>query len=138
MICLTKHANPASPPPLDLAGYKIMRLWLWLTSLCWLSLLFKILPHMVFALQLIGILSGSVAAVIQAILSAVGFSALGPVGSSAAAGSQASLGIIEAGSLYAWCLSAAMGRAAVSAVICYRCSGWRSCGSCDSGGSRTE
>lgn len=61
--------------------------------------------------------SGTVAAVIWAILSAMGFSALGTVASSAAAGSQASLGIVEAGSLYAWCLSAAIGRAAVNAFI---------------------
>ncbi len=47
----------------------------------------------------------------------MGFSALGPVASTAAAGWKASLGIVEAGSLLPWCQSAAMGGAAVNAII---------------------
>ena len=70
-----------------------------------------------FALQTTGVLAGTVAAVTPAILVAAGFGALGPVAGSAAAGWQASLGIVEAGSLFAWCQSAAMGGAAVNTVI---------------------
>ena len=36
---------------------------------------------------------------------------------SAAAGWQASMGVVEAGSLFAWCQSAAMGGAAVNGII---------------------
>jgi hypothetical protein len=70
-----------------------------------------------FAIQLIGGLFSTAAVVTLPILGAVGFSALGPVAGSAAAGWQASLGIVEAGSLFAWCQSAAMGGAAVNAII---------------------
>lgn len=70
-----------------------------------------------FALQITGALSLTAAAITPAILGAVGFGALGPVAGSAAAGWQASIGIVEAPSLFAWCHSAAMGGAAVNAIV---------------------
>ncbi|SLM39229.1 hypothetical protein LPUS_01127 [Lasallia pustulata] len=70
-----------------------------------------------FAFQLTGVLFSTAAVVTLPILGALGFSALGPVAGSAAAGWQASLGIVEAGSLFTWCQSAAMGGAAVNAII---------------------
>jgi hypothetical protein len=51
------------------------------------------------------------------LLAAVGFGALGPVAGSAAAGWQASIGLVEAGSLFAWCQSVAMGGAALGGVF---------------------
>lgn len=50
------------------------------------------------------------------LLGALGFAAAGPVTGSAAAAWQASLGLVEAGSFFAWCQSAAMGGAAVNAI----------------------
>ncbi|ERF76625.1 hypothetical protein EPUS_04445 [Endocarpon pusillum Z07020] len=70
-----------------------------------------------FALQITGALSLTAAAIAPAILGAVGFGALGPVAGSTAAGWQASIGVVEAGSLFAWCQSAAMGEAAVNAIV---------------------
>ena len=70
-----------------------------------------------FAFQLTGALFSTAAAVTLPVLGAAGFSALGPVTGSAAAAWQASLGIVEAGSLFTWCQSAAMGGAAVNAII---------------------
>lgn len=46
-------------------------------------------------------------------MGAVGFSAAGPVAGSAAAAWQSSIGAIQAGSLFAWCQSAAMGGSAL-------------------------
>lgn len=51
-----------------------------------------------------------------AVLGAVGFGAAGPVVGSAAAAWQASLGAVEAGSLFAWLQSAAMGGAAAAPI----------------------
>jgi hypothetical protein len=51
------------------------------------------------------------------ILAAAGFAATGPVASSAAAAWQASIGIVEVGSLFAWCQSAAMGGAALNGIV---------------------
>lgn len=70
-----------------------------------------------FAAQLTGVLLSTAAVVTLPIVGAVGFGALGPVGGSAAAAWQASLGFVEAGSLFAWCQSAAMGGTAVNAII---------------------
>ena len=48
----------------------------------------------------------------------IGFSALGPIAGSIAAGWQSSLGAyVGAGSLFAWCQSAAMGGAAANTVF---------------------
>jgi hypothetical protein len=69
-----------------------------------------------FGLQ-VGSVILSVAAVITVpVLGAVGFSSIGPVAGSAAAAWQASIGAVEAGSLFALCQSAAMGGAAVSGL----------------------
>ncbi|KAE8454658.1 hypothetical protein EG329_000281 [Mollisiaceae sp. DMI_Dod_QoI] len=62
-----------------------------------------------------GILSlASIAAL--PILGAVGFGAAGPAAGSAAAAWQSSMGLVEAGSFFAWCQSAAMGGAAVGGI----------------------
>lgn len=50
------------------------------------------------------------------VLGAAGFEALGPAAGTAAASWQASLRLVEAGSLFAWCQSAAMGGAAVGGI----------------------
>jgi hypothetical protein len=69
-----------------------------------------------FALQVTGAVVSIVAIVAVPILGAVGFSALGPVAGSAAAGWQASIGAVEAGSLFAICQSAAMGGATATGL----------------------
>lgn len=51
------------------------------------------------------------------ILGAIGFSAIGPVAGSVAAGWQASIGLVEAGSLFALCQSAAMGGAVATGLV---------------------
>lgn len=70
-----------------------------------------------FTLQALGgvAMLASVAAV--PVLGAAGFAATGPVAGSAAAAWQASIGLVEAGSLFAWCQSAAMGGAALGGVV---------------------
>ena len=50
------------------------------------------------------------------VLGAVGFTVVGPAAGSAAAAWQASIGAVEAGSLFAWCQSVAMGGAAVGGI----------------------
>jgi hypothetical protein len=47
----------------------------------------------------------------------VGFGAAGPVAGSAAAAWQSSLGLVQAGSLFSWFQSAAMGGAAVGGIL---------------------
>ena len=51
------------------------------------------------------------------ILGAVGFATVGPVAGSAAMAWQSSNGLVQAGSLFAWCQSAAMGGAAVNGIV---------------------
>lgn len=51
------------------------------------------------------------------ILGVIGFGAAGPVAGSAAAALQSSIGLVEAGSIFAWCQSAAMGGAAVGGIL---------------------
>ena len=51
-----------------------------------------------------------------ATLVAAGFAATGPVAGSAAAAWQSSRGLVQAGSFFAWCQSAAMGGAAVNGI----------------------
>lgn len=51
------------------------------------------------------------------VLGLVGFGALGPVAGSTAAGWQAGMGLVEAGSIFAWCQSAAMGGAALTGIL---------------------
>lgn len=50
------------------------------------------------------------------VLGLVGFTAVGPAANSAAAAWQASIGAVQANSLFAWCQSAAMGGAALGGV----------------------
>jgi len=66
-----------------------------------------------FGFQVAGAVVSTAAVVAVPILGAIGFSALGPVAGSVAAGWQASMGVVEAGSLFALCQSAAMGGATV-------------------------
>lgn len=61
------------------------------------------------------VMTASVAAL--PILGAAGFAATGPIAGSAAAAWQSSVGLVQAGSLFAWCQSAAMGGAAVNGII---------------------
>ncbi|KAI9730422.1 MAG: hypothetical protein M1834_005932 [Cirrosporium novae-zelandiae] len=68
------------------------------------------------ALSVGGLLVGVGAAITLPILGAVGFSAIGPVAGSVAAGWQSSIGAVSAGSLFAVCQSAAMGGAVASTI----------------------
>ncbi|KAF7883760.1 uncharacterized protein EAF02_005680 [Botrytis sinoallii] len=70
-----------------------------------------------FGFQVLGgaVTIASVAAV--PVLGAIGFSAAGPVAGSAAAAWQSGIGLVEAGSIFAWCQGAAMGGAAVGGII---------------------
>jgi hypothetical protein len=71
------------------------------------------------AAQITGLVLSVAAAVTVPILGAVGFGALGPVAGSAAAAWQSSIGAVSAGSLFAWCQSAAMGGAAASTICAF-------------------
>jgi hypothetical protein len=57
------------------------------------------------------------------VLGAAGFAATGPVVGSAAAAWQSSIGLVEAGSLIAWCQSAAMGGAALNGIFSFGVAG---------------
>jgi len=70
-----------------------------------------------FTLQAVGVLAMTASVVAVPVLGAAGFAATGPVAGSAAAAWQSSIGLIEAGSLFAWCQSATMGGAALSGVF---------------------
>jgi hypothetical protein len=70
-----------------------------------------------FAFQAIGATALAASFVTVPVLGAVGFSAIGPVAGSAAAGWQASTGLVQAGSFFAWCQSAAMGGAALNGIF---------------------
>ena len=61
----------------------------------------------------IGVILLALACATPAILDAIGFSAVGPVAESIAAGWQASMGTVAAGSIFAFLQSAAMGGAAI-------------------------
>jgi len=50
-------------------------------------------------------------------LAAAGFAASGPVAGSAAAAMQSGIGLVRAGSFFAWCQSAAMGGAAAGTIV---------------------
>ncbi|KIM79121.1 hypothetical protein PILCRDRAFT_823696 [Piloderma croceum F 1598] len=69
-----------------------------------------------FALQVTGAVISTAAIITVPVLGAVGFSAIGPVAGSVAAGWQAAIGAVEAGSLFALCQSAAMGGAVVTGL----------------------
>lgn len=70
-----------------------------------------------FALQASGGFISAVSFGAPLILGGVGFGALGPVAGSVAVGWQSSIGIVPAGSFFAWCQSAAMGGAAASGIF---------------------
>jgi len=70
-----------------------------------------------FGFQVLGGVASLASLIALPILGAVGFAAAGPIAGSAAAGWQASIGLVEAGSLFAWCQSAAMGGAAVGGIL---------------------
>ncbi|KAI4147218.1 MAG: hypothetical protein LQ340_005656 [Diploschistes diacapsis] len=67
-------------------------------------------------LQILGLTVSTLSFLAVPVLGAVGFTAVGPAAGSAAAAWQASIGAVQAGSLFAWCQSAAMGGAAVSSI----------------------
>ncbi|KAH6666310.1 hypothetical protein B0J14DRAFT_491063 [Halenospora varia] len=74
-------------------------------------------PPALSLLFLVGGVISTAALAAPAILGAIGFTAAGPAAGSIAAGWQAGIGVIEAGSLFAWCQSAAMGGAAVGGIL---------------------
>ena len=70
-----------------------------------------------FSLQVAGGIASLASIIALPILGAVGFGVSGPVAGSAAAAWQSSIGLVEAGSFFAWCQSAAMGGAAVGGIL---------------------
>ncbi|TVY78221.1 hypothetical protein LSUE1_G005604 [Lachnellula suecica] len=70
-----------------------------------------------FGFQVLGGIATVASVVTLPILGAVGFGALGPAAGSAVAGWQASIGLVEAGSIFAWCQSAVMGGAALGGIL---------------------
>lgn len=70
-----------------------------------------------FGLQVAGGVVSLASIFVLPILGVVGFAATGPIAGSAAAGWQASMGLLQAGSLCSWCQSAAMGGAAVGGIL---------------------
>ncbi|RYP77264.1 hypothetical protein DL769_003459 [Monosporascus sp. CRB-8-3] len=57
-----------------------------------------------------------IVSLINPVLGIAGFSAVGPAAGSAAAAWQSSIGLVQAGSIFAWCQSAAMGGAAAGTI----------------------
>ena len=57
-----------------------------------------------------------IVSLVNPVLGIAGFSALGPTVGSAAAAWQSSIGLVQAGSFFAWCQSVAMGGAAAGAI----------------------
>jgi len=64
----------------------------------------------------VGLALSAVSFLAVPVLGAVRFTAAGLMAGSTAAAWQASIGAIEAGSLFAWCQSAAMGGAAIGGI----------------------
>jgi hypothetical protein len=82
----------------------------------------KVLAHfkaqpLTSGISIAGVLVFGAASLINPALGIAGFSALGPAASSAAAAWQSSIGLVQAGSFFAWCQSAAMGGSAAGAII---------------------
>ena len=63
-----------------------------------------------------GILVFTAASLINPALGVAGFSAMGPLAGSFAAAWQSSIGLVQAGTFFAWCQSAAMGGAAAGMI----------------------
>jgi hypothetical protein len=76
-----------------------------------------------FTLQAVGVLAMTASVVAVPVLGAAGFAATGPVAGSAAAAWQSSIGLVEAGSLFAWCQSAAMSGAALNGIFSFGVAG---------------
>ncbi|PVH91822.1 hypothetical protein DM02DRAFT_468089, partial [Periconia macrospinosa] len=57
------------------------------------------------------------ASLVNPALGIAGFSALGPTAGTAAAAWQSSIGVVQAGSVFAWCQSAAMGGSAAGTIV---------------------
>jgi hypothetical protein len=72
---------------------------------------------LLFGLQIAGGVASLVSVVTLPILGVLGFAATGPIAGSVAAGWQASIGLVQAGSFFSWCQSAAMGGAAVGGIL---------------------
>ncbi|KAG4034469.1 hypothetical protein MFRU_003g04300 [Monilinia fructicola] len=70
-----------------------------------------------FGFQVLGGITTVASVATIPILGAVGFSAAGPLAGSTAAAWQSGIGLVQAGSIFAWCQSAAMGGAAVGGII---------------------
>ena len=67
-------------------------------------------------IQVVGLTLSAVSFLAVPVLGVVGFTAAGPAAGSVAAAWQASIGAVRAGSLFAWCQSAAMGGTALSGI----------------------
>ncbi|OCK99255.1 uncharacterized protein K441DRAFT_692846 [Cenococcum geophilum 1.58] len=76
-----------------------------------------------FTLQAVGVLAMTASVVAVPVLGAAGFAATGPVAGSAAAAWQSSIGLVEAGSLFSWCQSAAMSGAALNGIFSFGVAG---------------
>jgi hypothetical protein len=72
---------------------------------------------LLFGLQVAGGITSLASLVALPILGMLGFAATGPIAGSVAAGWQASMGLVQAGSFFSWCQSAAMGGAAVGGIL---------------------
>lgn len=71
----------------------------------------------IFAFQSLGAVVGLASVITLPVLGAVGFSAAGPVAGSLATAWHSSIGLVQAGSLFAWCQSATMGGAAAGSLM---------------------
>ena len=69
------------------------------------------------ASQILGGAAVTASIAVVPVLGLAGFAGTGPVAASAAAAWQSSIGIVQAGSLFSFCQSAAMGGAAVNGII---------------------
>ena len=69
------------------------------------------------ASQIVGGVGVIASLVALPILGAAGFAAAGPVAGSAAAAWQSSIGLVQAGSVFAFCQSAAMAGTAVNGIV---------------------
>ncbi|KAF4626819.1 hypothetical protein G7Y89_g11333 [Cudoniella acicularis] len=72
---------------------------------------------LLFTAQVLGGIASLASLAVVPVLGLAGFSAAGPVAGSAAAGWQSSVGLVQAGSLFAWCQSVVMGGAAVGGLL---------------------
>ena len=73
-------------------------------------------PGFIRGLQVAGVTVSLLSFCAVPALGALGFAATGPVAGSAAGVWQASIGIVEAGSLFSWCQSLSMGGAALGSI----------------------